>query len=350
MKKLRIGYVPNSENLTAPGDRRRVVFWAKNRGHEIITDLTQRVDVVILSERSDFGAFSRKTAEVPVIFDLVDGYLARENFAKDWLRGTSKVLVGQLSGTPRPFTHFVQKLCSHSAAVICSSPEQKVMIDKYSNNIHTILDSHEELPMLSFGKRKDSQKKSPSILWEGLPVTLGGVKQISQVLERAHASHNVNMNFITNTEYFRLLGKFLPTKTSNLLEKFLPEVSFESRIVPWTLENLVHAAKNSSVAVIPIPLTNPLQNMKPENRLLIMWRLGLPCLTSATPAYSRVASEAGTDTVCNSENEWETKLSTIIEDDELAEEIVTRGQTYLQENHTSEMLLDKWDRVIRSVL
>ena len=57
MNKLRVGYVPNSPDLSAPGDRRRVVFWANARGHQIVTDLSQRVDVIVLSERSNFTKF-----------------------------------------------------------------------------------------------------------------------------------------------------------------------------------------------------------------------------------------------------------------------------------------------------
>ena len=54
MRSLKVGYWPISKNLDAAGDRRRLVFWAKNRGHEIITDITQKVDVIVASENADF--------------------------------------------------------------------------------------------------------------------------------------------------------------------------------------------------------------------------------------------------------------------------------------------------------
>ena len=49
MRSLKVGYWHISKNLDAAGDRRRLVFWAKNRGHEIITDITQKVDVIVAS-------------------------------------------------------------------------------------------------------------------------------------------------------------------------------------------------------------------------------------------------------------------------------------------------------------
>jgi hypothetical protein len=72
MNKLKVGYWPLSSNLKSAGDRRRVVFWAQARGHEIITDLSQKVDVVIASEKSDFDSPAFSNPKVPVIFDLVD--------------------------------------------------------------------------------------------------------------------------------------------------------------------------------------------------------------------------------------------------------------------------------------
>ena len=45
MKKLRIGYVPINKALNAPGDRRRIVFWAKERGHEVVTNLEEKSEI-----------------------------------------------------------------------------------------------------------------------------------------------------------------------------------------------------------------------------------------------------------------------------------------------------------------
>lgn len=348
MRKLRVGYQPLSPDLTQPGDRRRVVFWAKQRGHKIITDLNEPVDVILLSERADLGAFSRKRSEVPVILDLVDGYLSKEEVLKDWFRGTSKVLVGQLSGRPKPFTKFVENLCSNVAAVICSSPEQRETIKPFSKNIHVILDSHEELPLIPFGNQgHDSNYR---VLWEGMPATIGGLKQIESALSATYSTINFNLDFVTNTRYFRLLGKFFEGETSSLLKQNLGQMHQKSSIIPWSVENLISTAKSSDVAIIPINLSIPLQYLKPENRLLIMWRLGIPCLTSASPAYIRVASQAGSDTICHSVEEWQTKLTWLLQDAESAEATVQSGQAYIKEFHNGDLILEKWDKAIASVL
>ncbi|MFZ2227627.1 MAG: hypothetical protein WAU98_03930 [Candidatus Nanopelagicaceae bacterium] len=285
------------------------------------------------------------------MFDLVDGYLATESVVHDWFRGTSKVLAGQLSGAPKPFTKFVADLCAQSAAVICSSPEQREMIRAHSENVHVILDSHDEIPLLPFVERSQKSSQAPQVLWEGMPATLAGVAQIRKTLENLqNRSEGIHLNFVTDPSYYRLLGKFFPGQTSTLLRKSLHEAYESAEIIPWSQSNLVDASRRSSAAIIPIQLQNKLQFMKPENRLLIMWRLGLPCLTSSSPAYKRVAMNAGTDTICDTPKQWESKLSEILEDHDFARDIVARGQAYLAENHNREILLSKWDQAFQSVL
>lgn len=350
MRKLRIGYQALSKDLSHPGDRRRVVFWAEKRGHEIVTDLNQKVDVILLSEKSDFGAFPEKARGVPIIFDLIDGYLAPENSVDDLIRGTSKVMTRQLTGKPQRFTTFVKNLCFQSNAVICSTPEQLATIAPYSKNIHVILDSHEELPMLPYGRTPTQRSGAQQILWEGLPATLGGLQQIQQALNTIQLNIGFNINFVTDTSYFHLLGKFVRGETSSLLKHVLGELYSHSQIVPWSVKNLVDTAEESSLAIIPIKLRSSLQYLKPENRLLIMWRLGLPCLTSPTPAYMRVSNEAGSDTICRSVGEWEMKLSWLLKNGDAAEEIVRNGQSYINKFHNSEVILEKWDNAFQSVL
>jgi hypothetical protein len=102
--------------------------------------------------------------------------------------------------------------------------------------------------------------------------------------------------------------------------------------------------------MIPVDLSIPMQRLKPENRLLIMWRLGLPCLTSSSPAYLRVMSKAGTTGICILDEDWKTNFERLLNDRSFAYDEVKRGQTYLRENHTSSILLNKWDEAIASAL
>ena len=348
--KLKVGYWPLSSNLSSPGDRRRVIFWAEARGHEIVLDCNQKVDVIIASEKTDFNSPLFSATKAPVIFDLIDAYLSPHSLLEDTSRGLAKKLTGQISGKVKPFSMHVRDFCLNAKAVICSSPEQESLIRVFNLNTHVILDSHEEFPMNEFSFRARAETSNFRLLWEGQPATIRGVKQISSVLSELDLTHPVNIDFVTDKQYFQFLGKYIKRETGHLLERDLKDLYSKASLTPWTRKNLSESAFQSDAAIIPIDLSIPMQRLKPENRLLIMWRLGLPCLTSATPAYVRVATQAGVNSTCELSSDWLENFKRLLNDRYFAREEVLRGQNYIHENHNRDSILRKWDLVIESVL
>jgi len=350
MRKLKIGYWPLSQNLKSAGDRRRVVFWAQARGHEIVTDLSQNVDVIIASEKSDFNSPAFTNPKTPLIFDLVDAYLSPLNSYDDLARGVAKRLGGQISGGIKPFSHNVKDFCLRVNAVICSSIEQEKVIRPYNLNTHIILDSHDEIPFLNPSSPKLLKSNTHGILWEGQPATIRGVRQISSILSELTGTNIVYFDFVTDPSYFQFLDERIERSTLALLKRDLREIFNRVSLIPWTPHNLIETAKRSAVAMIPIDLSVPMQRLKPENRLLIMWRLGLPCLTSPSPAYVRVTNKAGVQGACANSTAWLMNFSRLLDDSNFAYDEIVRGQSYLREYHTRSILLEKWDRAIESVM
>jgi len=350
MRKLKIGYWPLSESLQAPGDRRRIIFWANARGHEIVRNLSLKVDVIVASENSDFNSPYFNQKATPIIFDLVDAYLSPLNPYDDFVRGFAKCLSRQISGAVKPFSQHVRYFCELSSAVICSSPEQKRLIAGHNINTHVILDSHEELPFIDPYQLKMKDSFNQKVLWEGQPATIRGVNYIHPVLSELTKTKDLEFDFVTDENFFRFLNKFFPRSTLKRLEKDLYMVADRISITPWSISSLVKSAQSSAAAVIPLDLTIPMQRLKPENRLLIMWRLGLPCLTSPSPAYVRVAHQAGVNATCSKLDDWREKLNQILDDPDFAYDQALAGQNYLRENHNRTILLNKWDLAFESVL
>jgi hypothetical protein len=350
MSKLKIGYWPLSQTLNSAGDRRRLIFWAKARGHTVVTDLSESVDVIVASENSDFNSSYFAQGKIPVIFDLVDAYLSPLNAYDDLARGLAKKLSRQISGGVKPFSYHVRDFCVSSAAVICSSVEQEEVIKGYNTNTHIILDSHGEIPFIDPQHLKAGISNECRILWEGQPATIRGVKQISSVLFQLSETNKLHIDFVTDEKYFQFLNRHIEKTTLSLLKKDLSPIAQLVNIVPWSPDNLVECAKENSVAMIPIDLSVPMQRLKPENRLLIMWRLGLPCLTSPSPAYARVAHQAGVSAVCDNIQDWLDNFNRLLNDPGFAHNEIMSGQNYLRENHNRDILLNKWDLVIESVM
>lgn len=350
MKKLKVGYAPLSKDMKAAGDRRRLIFWATSRGHEIITDLDRKVDVLFVSEKANFNSSFFAKTKVPLVFDLVDAYLSPSSRTDDLARGIAKRLNGEITGEIKPFSSHISDFCLSADAVICSSIEQEEVISKFNSKTHVILDSHEEIDFLDKSDTAPKRSDENRILWEGQPATIPGINQLSSALLRYQERNNIELDFVTDTEYFKILGKYLKSDTSSLIQRNLSKGFENFKITPWSIDNLLISAKNSKLGLIPIDLSVPMQRLKPENRMLIMWRLGLPCLTSPSPAYVRVASKAGVSSICQDSGSWLTKMINLLENENLAYEEILKGQNYLRENHTKKILLEKWDNVVESVM
>jgi hypothetical protein len=82
----------------------------------------------------------------------------------------------------------------------------------------------------------------------------------------------------------------------------------------------------------------------------MMWRIGLPTLVSPSFAYTRVMQTTGIDGVCHSPEEWKEKISLLMNSVELRKEWVERGQQYIRDTHSEEIVLNAWDDLFDSVL
>ena len=349
MRKLKIGYAPYSKDLSHPADRRRLVYWAKRRGHEITSDINNSNDLNVLTNRADFTGLIAKTPNVPMIFDMVDGYLGNEVLWRDWGRGFSKVITKQLSTKIKPYRQLIIEACQEASAVVCSTVEQKETIDPYNKNIYTILDFHEEFPLI-MPTLKDESRIESRLIWEGFPFTIKGLRLLENTFVNLDKSTHISLDIVTDLMYPKYLGAYAYRPTSKLLGD-IPKILGENfRIINWSIPNLVNATRQASIAILPLDPTGTLNSLKAENRLLIFWRLGIPVISSPSLSYLRVMKAAGVEGICYSDNDWEEKISDWISDPVRRFNDVLAGQHYLHEYHNEKLLLSSWDNLIASVL
>ena len=349
MSKLKIGYIPNSPDAGHPADRRRLVYWAKKRGHDILLDLNKKHDVLILSGRANLTHWAKMENRSPLILDLVDGYLGKEPLWRDWIRGTGKVITGHNSGTPRPYRKIVSEACQLAQAVVCATVEQRETIIPFCTNTHTSLDFHEEFPMIPFNREVENEN-FPALMWEGLPFTARGLLLLKNSFSKIAELNSISLEMVTDLEYPLFLGKYFYQPTEKILEDIPNTLGENFKLIRWKLEGVVEAAKRSHIAVLPLDPFGTLNPLKPENRLLMMWRMGLPTLASPSLAYLRVMRETQIDGICHDPDEWHKKITQLMESVELRQESVEKGQQYIRDRHSREILLNAWDELFESVL
>ena len=216
-------------------------------------------------------------------------------------------------------------------------------------NTHTILDFHEEFPMLPFNREVQTEN-FPALMWEGLPFTAKGLLLLKNSFSEIAKSHPISLEMVTDLEYPLILGKYFYQSTEKILPT-IPRILGDNFILTkWNLEAVVEAAKRSHISVLPLDPSGTLNPLKAENRLLMMWRIGLPTLTSPSLAYQRVMRDTQIDGICSDSNEWQMKITELMESVELREESVEKGQQYIRDTHSEKIVLEAWDRLIESVL
>jgi hypothetical protein len=339
-----IGYEGYSIGNNGIADRRRILYWAKNRGHTIVDSRDPRADLIVVTSSSNLSYWSHANITKPIYLDVVDGLIGETSFSKDLFRGyaywgmnfPSRIL-------PSGYRRLLVSVAQRCKKVICSSPEQVAEWGKYGIQAIDILDFHEEIPKLEHSDQKFGESQI-ELFWEGLPPTLGSLSLLNAPI-KSLSEYEFHLNVLTQLDSYKYMNKYVKVDVDKVLSNKLSSKNLQVSTRKWSQSKLEEVAMRSHVGVIPLELELGYHALKAENRLLIMWRLGLPVLVSPLPAYVRTMSNANIDGVCYSANDWRKKLQLLIESRDKRLEHFNLSQAYLLSRHNKEDILAKWDTV-----
>ena len=348
--KIKVGYVPYSADLSHPGDRRRLAMWAETTNNVLVLDKPLESDLLVLSGSANYNHWT-KNAKQPVVLDLVDGYLGENpNFFSDFGRNFIRSANGNSNYTAITFTRALKNACRKASAVVVASPEQARNVMPFNSNIHIILDDHSELEAARNLRNPSAMALNPHkyVFWEGFGFTIKHFKFVSKLLDEFIIEKNLNLILLTHPKFPRWGAYLGSVDASKLISKWFPLSKGQIEIIPWSIENVIRSASISQFAIIPVDTNDKFANLKPENKLLSMWHLGLPTLFSDTQAYKRVAQLAGASEFCVEREQWIKALSKIESADFSYD--LKKPIEYIEKTHTKEILAKKWQTVIDSVL
>jgi glycosyltransferase involved in cell wall biosynthesis len=341
---MKVGYAAYSRDLSQPADRRRFPYYARKRGLQFeIAEPGRDYDVVVVTPRSDLRTWRRET-HAKLVFDIVDSYLDIPRWdPKALLRGPAKFAAGEAAHPLFSYRASLEAIIARADAVTCATPEQVERIAPLCANVHPILDFHSSLVR---NVKDDYAAASPfKLVWEGLGENARWFGLISEALARVDARHPLALHLITAPEYRQLAQRFWRRRTHRVVGRHFRDV----RIHAWREDTASRIATGCDLAIIPLPLDRPLERGKPESKLISFWRMGLPTVTSSTPAYRRVMEAANENLHCESSDDWVRALSKMIEDDGARERAGRRGREFAEQAYAEERLLAAWDRAFESL-
>src|SRR5262249_29227519 len=181
--------------------------------------------------------------------------------------------------------------------------------------------------------------------WEGLPYNVHEFAALSEVLRELNRERPVALHLMSLLDFGRYSGRLGRVQTSRLAGRRYERVY----LYQWNEHLLSRVATGCALALIPLDLAKPMAAGKPANKLLLMWRMGMPTLVSATPAYMRAMSEAGVDGACRSERDWLHHMRRVLSDEDGRRLAAERGHAYATQEHSAERIFQRWDDVLQSI-
>tara|TARA_X000000368_G_scaffold419069_1_gene422035 strand:+ start:9140 stop:10186 length:1047 start_codon:yes stop_codon:yes gene_type:complete len=345
LTKLKIGYLPYSNDLESPGDKRRFVYYANKRNLNFeIADPSKKYDLVVLSQNADLSVWhDYDLGGAKIVYDSIDSYLSiPRNEIKGKLRGLAKYISGKSKYLKLNQWKAIESMCLRADAVICSTKEQAKNIKPFCNNVHQILDIHSPYK----GTKNDYKSdKVFNIVWEGLGDNAFQLKFLKSVFAELEKKHEIALHLVTDLSYLKYLGQYNKIYTSDIVKGLSKRVY----LYEWNEIMVSEIICSSDLAIIPVDLTKPLAKGKPENKLLLFWRLGVPVITSETPAYERAMKKAGLDMTCRTKKEWLDMIDKYIMSHESRQVAGIAGKRMVDERHSENDTLKQWDEVFESI-
>lgn len=338
--------MPYSVDLSEPGDRRRFAWYARHRGLRVEPARPgDELDLAMLSTRADVTSWRQVKEPTKIVYEVIDSYFALSRWdARNVGRGLAKRFSGETRRLTLDYRRAMERMCERADAVVCSTTEQREAILTMCPNVHVILDYHgEDVTSQKIDYRTSGPLK---ILWEGLPYTLHSLSTIAPVLRALQRDNRAEVHLVTDLHFKQYAGRFRHRRTAEIADRLLSSYKLHE----WSPVMLAKTAVASDIAVIPADADDPFSAGKPENKLLLLWRMGLPVIAARTPAYARAMAAVGTPWLaCRCEREWRDALRELTHDEAARRHAGSVGRAFVEANFAKEQVMSAWDCLFESL-
>ena len=344
---MKLGLARHDINLEHVADRRLVIPWARNRGHEVVDAYDPLAEVIFTNPRVPFGKILKASRGRPIVFVLRDAYMVSDGRVKDRIRSLAKFTQGERPFTLRPYPALLIEQLDHCDAVVCASLDQRRILEGLTSTpVVSVLDLHDE-----YGTRRTKSFTSESevrIFWEGVPSSLKSLEGLAPAFRflQSEMGKPVLLTILSSQSSHLALDRGIRYPTEWKLRSLRKRSLVRVELVTWSIKNVRKVSESAHFAVVPVERTSPLANLKSENRVLIAWRLGLPVLASDIPSHSRIAENSGADILCRKREDWSEKMLSLAKSDLEWSRNIESGQKYLNQVTDKEVIFRQLDQAL----
>lgn len=346
LNHINICYLPNDLSLKAPGDRRRFVYFAKHNkisyDTKIQNNYYELIYVVYGCNVSKIFQFINKNPKTKLIFEMVDANLSDGKWI-NFQKGVGRFLLGKESKVYLDYRQPLKEIIKKSHAVVCSSTSQAKILRRYNKKTFITLDFFDE--EIRFKKKNWllNKKKTIRLFWEGMICNLKHLLILNKIYK--HLDFNIHIVIVTDLKKPLFLGMFgFDTK------KIVKDFKFSFEIHEWNKVDISKIAISCDIGIIPINLNDIKASYKPENKLIFMWKMGLPVVVSATPSYKDVMKLARVEMYAKNIKDWISILNNFYNSkDNKHYDYKKRVDNLIKKKYSTAKLVNSWLKIFKSV-
>ena len=344
--KNKIFYSSYSDDYSHPGDRRRFYGFLKKKNIEksLCTNYKD-ADILFITNgnNTDLSIFYKylKNNNKKLIFELCDAYLSEPFTFNRIFRSFYKFIKRENKYFYPSQFNLIKKICKMADIVICASENQKNRIMKFNKNVFVIYDFL-DTEIYNNTPNHSSKKKTLNIFWEGQSNNIQEFNDVIKVLKIFNKRRKIKMHFVTDNTYMNNFK--IKEKTITYIERNFSGIEYE--LFKWSIKNLNEISQNCDLAVIPCSNKNrQMFRDKSANKLHILWKLGLPTITSSNDAYKKSMNAIGIDMICQTDQDWIDRLNFCCNNNKLIKKDIIKAKEFLNNNYSDEKIMKRWDKV-----
>lgn len=335
-----------------PSIKRRFARFVQRKNYKLANweaGKAKEDSVVLVSQSADLTYWKRfKQEGVVVIFEANDPYVLDESGSlKTILRGSFKFVTRRHAYWEFDFKKTVRDLCKSANAVVVGHHKVYEMLKPTIPNIYLIPDYSVDISL----KKKQDFQLSPNgeinIFWEGLGSSYIPFEDINRIFKPIK-NYKFVFHFVTDLAFHSIANSYNKIYVFESAKKKAPDMFEHFRFYQWSEFSYNNIGILCDFAIIPIPLDRSMNYYKPENKLLQMWRMGLPTITSGIPSYKKVFDAVGLDECCRTDADWIGHITKFAADLRSREHNAKVGMAYVEEHYSDEAIDTMWEEVLNS--
>ena len=336
-----------------PAIKRRLARFARTKNYELhnwVNNGNTEARLVVVSQSADLTKWKRlRDKNVKIIFEANDPYvLDQSKSLKSLLRGTFKFLTRRHRYLEFNFKNTVKELCRSVDAVVVGHHMVYDMLKPLMPNIHLIPDYSVDLALKKKETFELAEHGEIHIFWEGLGSSYLPFEDINRIF-KSLKKYKFVFHFVTDLSFHAIADKYDKKYVFEVAKEKAPDMCQSFRFYQWSEFSYNNIGVLCDFAIIPLPFDKSMNYYKPENKLIQMWRMGLPTITSAIPSYKRAFDGAGLSEYCFNDDEWRAKIINFAENLEDRKRNSEMGIAFVEKYYSNKVIDELWQNAIDSV-